>query len=65
MIKDKRTKRDKHYLNNAGMVACNPRDKEAAHRAQVENIATESISEVNCKKCIPLIPKNMRKKSNP
>ncbi len=44
-------KRDKHFLNADGMVACNPRDKEAAHRAEVEGIATEEIDDVTCKKC--------------
>jgi hypothetical protein len=33
------------------MVACNPRDREAAHRAQVEGIATENRKAVTCKKC--------------
>ena len=33
--------RDLHFLNGEGMIACNPRDREAAHRAQVEGIATE------------------------
>ena len=29
-----------HFLNENGMVACNPRDREAAHRAVAEGIAT-------------------------
>ena len=33
-------KQDLHFLNDDGMVACNPRDREAAHRAEVEKIAT-------------------------
>ncbi len=33
------------------MVACNPRDREAAHRAEVEGIATENSEDVTCKKC--------------
>ncbi len=44
-------KRDLHFLNEDGMVACNPRDKEAAHLAEVERIATEEIAAVTCKKC--------------
>jgi hypothetical protein len=32
-------------------VASNPRDKEAAHRAEVEGIATKEIAEVTFKKC--------------
>jgi len=48
----KRSNRDLHYLNEEGMVACNPRDREAAHRAENERIATEDISAVTCKKCL-------------
>jgi len=48
----KRKKRDIHFLNDNGMVACNPRDREAAHRAEVEGIATENPEEVTCKKCL-------------
>ena len=55
MIFDKRHKRDVHGLNSDGMVACNPRDREAAHRAEVEGIATEDISEVTCRKCLTLM----------
>ncbi len=48
----KRTgKRDLHFLNPDGMVACNPRDKEAAHRAEMEGIAAEDEDKVTCKKC--------------
>jgi hypothetical protein len=36
-------------------VVCNPGDKEAAHRAQVEGIATESIAAVTCHKCLAAI----------
>ncbi len=46
-----REKRDLHFLNEDGMVACNPRDREAAHRAVVESIATENKAAVTCKKC--------------
>ena len=38
----KRRRRDLHFLNEDGMVVCNPRDSEAAHRAEFENIATEN-----------------------
>jgi len=51
----KRPRRDLHYLNQDGMVACNPRDREAAHRAEVEGIATEDIEAVTCKKCWKVI----------
>ena len=46
-----REKRDLHYLTEDGMVACNPRDREAAHRAETEGIATEVREAVTCKKC--------------
>ncbi|MEM9997956.1 MAG: hypothetical protein AAF809_09670 [Bacteroidota bacterium] len=50
-----RAKRDLHYLNRDGMVACNPRDVEAAHRAEVEGIATTDAAAVTCKKCWAVI----------
>lgn len=53
----KRKKRDLHFLNEDGMVACNPRDREAAHRADVEGIATENPRAVTCKKCLVVIRK--------
>lgn len=49
--RDQRLKRDRHFLNADGEVACNPRDREAAHRAEVEGIATEEAESVTCKKC--------------
>ena len=57
MPRDKRQKRDLHALDENGMVLCNPRDKEAAHRAQTERIATDNWSAVTCRKCILLIYK--------
>jgi hypothetical protein len=55
--RDTREKRDLHALNADGMVLCNPRDKEAAHRAEMEGIATEDYSAVTCRKCLSLLPK--------
>ena len=55
MLKDKRQKRNLHALNSDGMVACNPRDKEAAHRAEVEGIATGDYAAVTCRKCLSLV----------
>ena len=55
MSKDKRQKRDMHALNAEGMVLCNPRDKEAAHRAEMEGIATEDRTAVTCRKCLALL----------
>jgi hypothetical protein len=48
---DPRTKRDLHALNADGMLVCNPRDREAAHRAEVEGIATHDLAAVTCLKC--------------
>lgn len=50
-----RHKRDLHFLNEDGMVACNPRDWDAAHHADVEGIATEEAQAVTCKKCRAVI----------
>ena len=57
MPKDKRQKRDLHALDENGMVLCNPRDKEAALRAQTERIATDNWEAVTCSKCLSLIYK--------
>jgi hypothetical protein len=57
MPRDKRQKRDLHALDAEGMVLCNPRDNEAAHRAQVEGIATEDRKAVTCRKCLTLLHK--------
>jgi hypothetical protein len=55
VLKDQRQKRDRHALNPDGMVLCNPRDREAAHRAQMEGIAAEDEASVTCKKCLQLL----------
>ena len=57
MPSDKRQKRDLHAFNEEGMVLCNPRDKEAAHRAQMEGIATDNHEVVTCRKCLALLKK--------
>lgn len=57
MPRDKIQKRDLHALDEDGMVLCNPRDKEAAHRAQTEGIVTDNRKAVTCGKCILLIYK--------
>lgn len=54
-MRDTRVKRDRHALDRDGMVLCNPRDKEAAHRAEVENIATETPGDVTCRKCLAMV----------
>jgi hypothetical protein len=55
IIKDPRPKRDRHALTADGMVLCNPRDKEAAHRAQMEGIATDDRAAVTCRRCRELL----------
>jgi hypothetical protein len=57
MPKDTRTKRDLHALDAHGMVLCNPRDKEAAHRAEMEGIATDDPAAVTCRRCLELLYK--------
>jgi hypothetical protein len=57
MSGSRKQKRDFHALDDNGMVLCNPRDKEAAHRAKVEGIATEHRAAVTCRKCLSLLYK--------
>ena len=57
MPRDRRQKRDLHALDSEGMVMCNPRDREAAHRAEVEGIATADHATVTCRKCLSLLHK--------
>lgn len=63
MLGDRREKRDLHALDADGMVVCNPRDKEAAHRAQMEDIATDDRSAVTCRKCLALLYKQDKDRS--
>jgi hypothetical protein len=51
-LKEKRRRRDLHALDADGMVACNPRDREAAHRAEVGGLATDDRAAVTCRKCL-------------
>ncbi len=55
MPRDRRKKRDLHALDDDGMVLCNPRDKEAAHRAEMEGIATTDPAAVTCRRCLSLL----------
>jgi hypothetical protein len=55
MSQDRRRKRDLHALTEEGMVLCNPRDKEAAHRAEMDGIATHDRDAVTCRKCLALL----------
>ena len=55
MSRDTRPKRDRHALTEDGMVLCNPRDREAAHRAEMEGIATDDRAAVTCRKCRALL----------
>jgi hypothetical protein len=48
---DERT-RDVHLLDEHGYVACNARDREAAHRADIGDIKTTTDrARVTCKRC--------------
>jgi len=60
MGRDTREKRDLHALNADGMVLCNPRDREAAHRAEMEGIAADDRAAVTCRKCLDLLYKLRR-----
>jgi len=63
MSRDTRENRDLHALTEDGMVLCNARDKEAAHRAEMEGIATDDHAAVTCRKCRDLLyrlPKEKR-----
>lgn len=51
-LRDRRLNRDCHFLDGDGRVACNPRDREAAHRAEMEGIATDDPKSVTCRKCL-------------
>ncbi|HEY1378829.1 MAG TPA: hypothetical protein VGF55_18660 [Gemmataceae bacterium] len=55
MPRDRRPKRDRHALDDDGMVLCNPRDREAAHRAEMEGIATDDRAAVTCRRCLALL----------
>lgn len=57
MSRDKRQKRELHALDVEGNVLRNPRDKKAAHRAQMEGIATEDYAAVTCGKYLKLLRK--------
>ena len=57
-------KQDLHFLNEDGMVACNPRDREAAHRAEMEGIATDDPHAVTCKKCREVVVRTGALKSS-
>jgi hypothetical protein len=52
MAKNDRSRRDVHALDEHGNLLCNPRDKEAAHRAEMGDIAIGEGREVTCQKCL-------------
>lgn len=65
MTKDNRPKRDLHAFDEHGMVLCNPRDKEAAHRAEMEGIATYDPTAVTCLRCVTLLHQQQRDRRSP
>jgi hypothetical protein len=60
-MNDRRRRRDLHGLDDDGMVICNPRDREAAHRAEQKGIATERLADVTCRKCLDRMTKQQRR----
>ena len=62
MRRSDQRKRVLHYLTEDGLVACNPRDREAAHRAEFEHIATENPEAVTCKKCLTTMRRSSMKR---
>lgn len=65
MPRDRREKRELHALDEDGMVLCNARDKEAAHRAEMEGIATSNRAAVTCRKCLSLLYQCDRARKDP
>jgi hypothetical protein len=61
----KRQNQRLHFLDEDGMVACNPRDREAAHRADMEGIATRNAQAVTCRKCLAAMRRGRNKKLQP
>jgi hypothetical protein len=57
MYADTRQKRDLHAFNDDGVVLCNPRYKEAAHRAEMGGVATDDRDADTCPKCLTLLYK--------
>jgi hypothetical protein len=49
-----------HALDENGMVLCNPRDREAAHRADVGDIVIGAGDAVTCTKCKIVMLKRAR-----
>ena len=47
-----------HILDENGMLLCNPRDKEASHRATMGKVfITSKVKVATCKKCLKRLPK--------
>jgi len=61
-MRSRRTRRELHGLTAEGRVACNPRDREAAHRAVMHGIATEDVAAVTCKECLTALHQARREK---
>lgn len=51
-----------HGLNADGMVACNPRDREAILRAEVADVRTGDIAAVTCQKCLAALQRQARER---
>jgi hypothetical protein len=58
MKRSDKENRKVHLLTDDGMVLCNARDKEAAHRAAMNDIATtENPKAATCDRCVALYHK--------
>ena len=60
MQNDRRVNRDIYALDENGMVVCNPRDREAAHRAAVGDIVIAELGTITCQKCRDAMLKTQR-----
>ena len=60
---DRRLRRDVHGLDENGAVACNPRDREARHRAAVDDIRVGALEDVTCSKCLKALHRSRRERS--
>ncbi len=60
-MRETRKRRDVHGLTPEGMLACNPRDREAAHRAGMGDVVVADVSAVTCRTCLARLHRERRK----
>ena len=49
-----------HGVNAVGRLACNPRDREAALRAEVADIKTGDLAAITCLRCLAALRREQR-----